>query len=245
MTLLNPMISFAKKIVTVSPARLAWLWAMPAALALCAAARAQAPGAPMSASEASAGFAAREADIGNRKAWAEYHYREAEHDCYDKFFVNWCIDRAKDKRRTTMKAIRADELALDSEERALRASQREQRLADKRTQDAAQAPQREAEHRQNAADYQAKQQAHARQASDRASQAAQREANVRAYNAKQAAHQEKLRQDQADAAQKATARAENVQKYEQKQSDAAARAKQIEERRAKGRDNAIPGAPGQ
>lgn len=236
------MISFAKKLPAGCAAAIL-TFAVPLASAQAPIATPEAAPAPVSAAApagqpqpAQPDFSAQHAAIDNRKAWAEYRYREAEYKCYDKFFVNACIDSARDKRHTELKAIRVKELALDDAERRARAQAREQRMAGKRAQDAAEAPAREAEQKQNAADYAAKQAEHQRRVTERTGEAPQRAANAQAYGQKQAEHQQKLDEARAAAQQNAAERAQNVKKYEQKQKDAAAREKQLEERRAKARD---------
>ena len=83
------------------------------------------------------GFDARQAVLNHRSAENNYDYAVAVHDCYSKFFVNYCIDKARDKMRTVQADIRKEQLGLDGEERTARAQQRDEKTALQRAQDEA------------------------------------------------------------------------------------------------------------
>ncbi|MFP3693378.1 hypothetical protein SB784_35485, partial [Burkholderia sp. SIMBA_048] len=77
-----------------------------------------------------------------------------------KFFVNRCLNKARDSMRTVQADIRKEQLALDGEQRALRARERDERVALKRAQDEASAPERAAQDARNAQAYEEKQRQH-------------------------------------------------------------------------------------
>ncbi|WP_150667239.1 hypothetical protein [Pandoraea anhela] len=176
-------------------------------------------------------FAGRRAVLDRQRAWVDYRFEEAKYECASKFFVNYCIDNARDEQREALKAIRSQRLVLEDQERKARAQARDERLAEKRAQTAAEAPQRAAERAQNVADYRAKQAEYQQRVTERTGQAPQREANAESYNAKQAAQQQKLDEAKASAAQKAAEREENVRKYNQKQQEAIERQQKSDARR--------------
>lgn len=176
-------------------------------------------------------FAARQQVLDERTAKMNLAYQIAQHDCYSKFLVNYCLDQARSRMLATKAATRTDQLALSAEERQLNAQQRDQRAALQRAQDAAQAPQRAANEQNNQAAYQEKQRQHAIGQAQRAANAPQRQANQNAYDQKQADFQQRLDNAHAQAAQAAQQRAENVERYNAKQQAAAQHAQDVEARR--------------
>ncbi|CFB64602.1 hypothetical protein PAP18089_02451 [Pandoraea apista] len=187
-------------------------------------------------------FAGRRAVLDRQRAWIDYRFEEAKYECASKFFVNYCIDKARDEQREELRAVRSQRLVLEDQERKARAQDRDERLAEKRAQTAAEAPQRAAERAQNVSDYEAKQAEYQQRVTERTGQAPQRAANAEQYNAKQAGQQQKLDDAKATAAQKAAEREENVRKYNQKQQDAIERQKKSDERR---KDSDSGGSPAQ
>lgn len=187
-------------------------------------------------------FAGRRAVLDRQRAWIDYRFEEAKYECASKFFVNYCIDKARDEQREELRAVRSQRLVLEDQERKARAQDRDERLAEKRAQTAAEAPQRAAERAQNVSDYEAKQAEYQQRVTERTGQAPQRAANAEQYNAKQAGQQQKLDDAKATEAQKAAEREENVRKYNQKQQDAIERQKKSDERR---KDSDSGGSPAQ
>ncbi|WP_052811058.1 hypothetical protein [Pandoraea vervacti] len=185
-------------------------------------------------------FAGRRAVLDRQRAWIDYRFAEAKYECASKFFVNYCIDKARDEQREALKAVRSQRLVLEDQERKARAAERDERLAAKRAQTAAEAPQRAAERAQNVADYEAKQAEYQQRVTERTGQAPQRAANSESYNAKQAAQQQKLDEAKATAAQKAAEREENVRKYNQKQQEAIERQQKSDARRNESQSGGSP-----
>lgn len=160
-------------------------------------------------------FDARQKALDQRTEENNYRYGVAEHDCYSKFFVNYCLGKARDQMRTVQADIRKEQLALDGEQRTERARQRDEQAALKRAQDEAGAPQRAAEDALNAQAYQDKQRQHQIDQAQRAAEAPQRNANAQAYQDKQRQHA----LDQASRGISPSQAAANQQAYDQKQSD--------------------------
>ncbi|VVD75316.1 hypothetical protein PCO31111_00824 [Pandoraea communis] len=185
-------------------------------------------------------FAGRHALLDRQRAWIDYRFEQAKYDCATKFFVNYCIDNARDKQREALKAVRSQRLVLEDQERRARAQERDERLAEKRAQTAAEAPQRAAERAKNVSDYETKQAEYQQRVTERTGQAPQRAANAEQYNAKQAGQQQKLDEAKATAAQKAAEREDNVRKYNQKQQDAIERQKKSDERRKESQSGDSP-----
>lgn len=196
--------------------------------------------APLDLHPADDDFAGRRAVLDRQRAWIDYRFEEAKYECASKFFVNYCIDSARDKQRTALKAVRSQRLVLEDQERKARAQERDERLAEKRAQTAAEAPQRAAERAQNVTSYEAKQAEYQQRVTERTGQAPQRAANADQYNAKQAEQQRKLDDAKATAAQKAAQREENVRKYDQKQKDAIERQKKSDARRNESQSGSSP-----
>ncbi|VVD68427.1 hypothetical protein PSO31014_00469 [Pandoraea soli] len=185
-------------------------------------------------------FAGRRAVLDRQRAWIDYRFEQAKYACASKFFVNYCIDNARDDQRAALKAVRSQRLVLEDQERKARAQERDERLAEKRAQTAAEAPQRAAERAQNVSNYQTKQAEYQQRVTERTGEAPQRAANAEQYNAKQSGQQQKLDDAKATAAQKAAVREENVRKFNQKQQDAIERQKKSDARRNESQSGSSP-----
>lgn len=185
-------------------------------------------------------FSGRRAVLDRQRAWIDYRFEEAKYECASKFFVNHCIDNARDAQREALKAVRSQRLVLEDQERKARAQERDERLAEKRAQTAAEAPQRAAERAQNVSDYEAKQAEYQQRVTERTGKAPERAANAETYNAKQTAQQQKLDEAKASAAQKAAEREDNVRKYNQKQQEAIERQKKSDARRNESQSGSSP-----
>lgn len=176
-------------------------------------------------------FDAQQQGLNARTAKNDYAYGVAKHDCYARFFVNHCLDVARDAMRDEREKIRQSQLTLSADRRAAREEKREADDAQRLAQQRANAPQRAANEREHRASYQAKQQQHAVDQARRGNDAPQRQANAAAYANKQSAYQQKLDAAQRNAATDAQKRAENVQRYQSKQDDATARQQSLDQRR--------------
>ncbi|WP_321959738.1 colicin transporter [Paraburkholderia sp. J69-1] len=213
-------------------------------------------------------FGARQKVLDRRTAENNYEYGVAQHNCYDTFFVNHCLGKARDKMRVVQADIRREQLALDEEQRADNARRRDEQAALQRARDQADAPQRaaneaksaqsfedkqrqheldqaqrQAEAPQRAANTQAfenKQRQHALDQAQRAGAQAQsqRDANQAAYDRKQSNYQQQLDQARREGQQKAQERDQKAERFEQKQQDAAKHAADVQERQKQAAEKA-------
>lgn len=211
-------------------------------------------------------FDARQKTLDSRTEANNYRYAVAQHNCYSKFFVNHCLNVAREDMRVVAADIRKEQLALDDEKRADHARQRDEQAAIKRAQNEADAParaaqdernaqafddkqrqhqlnqaQRDAEAPQRTANeqaYQQKQQQHAIDQAQRGITPSQAAANQKAYDAKQADFQRKLDEAHQQAAEKAQQRVEKQQRYQQKQTDAEQHKADVTERQKQAADKA-------
>jgi hypothetical protein len=181
--------------------------------------------------EISAAFAARQADLDRRAQLNDYRYGVARHNCYSKWLVNYCLDKALDVRRATHAEIRKEQLALDAERRAQHALERDRQAEIKRVRNEAEAPQRAEQDLRNQQAYEERQRQHALDQARRDAEAPQRAANQRAYDQKQAEYQRKLDDARRQGAAEADQRAANARKFEEKQQRAKLHAAEIEARK--------------
>jgi hypothetical protein len=161
------------------------------------------------------GFDARQAALNHRTEENNYNYGVDEHNCYSKFLVNYCLDKARDRMRAVQAGIRKEQLALDEEQRTARAQQRDQQAALQRAQDEANAPQRAAQDASNQQQYEDKQHQHQLDQAQRAAEAPQRAANEQSYQQKEQQHA----LDQAQRGVSPSQAAANQQAYDQKQAN--------------------------
>jgi len=61
-----------------------------------------------------------EAQLTLQREWAEYRWKKASAECYDKFFVNSCLSDARAKYRREIDPIRAQEVLLHENQRIFR-----------------------------------------------------------------------------------------------------------------------------
>ena len=166
---------------------------------------------------------ARLAEVASARAGVEAQFAAREQRCSDKFFVNHCLDQAKDERRAALSRLRATEIEARHFKRLDAVKQRDLALADKNaatdaaadaaTDAAAAAPPRPAPDiaappapRIDPARRLAQQQAkEARQQAQHAAEAGKRAANVAAYEQKQRASEQRQREVAAKLAEKARA----------------------------------------
>ena len=176
------------------------------------------------------GFAARQKALDVRSAENNYLYGVKQHDCYSDFFVNHCLDKARDAKREVAQQIRKEQLALDDEQRLQHAQQRDQQTAIKRAQYVAEAPQRAANEKASAESFAEKQRQNELSAAQRNAEAPQRAANQADYDRKQADYQKKLADAAARGVQDAKDREDKAERFAAKQRDAAEHQTEVESR---------------
>lgn len=135
-------------------------------------------------------FDTRQTELDRRAADVHDRDSRAQHDCYARFFVYHCLDQVRKRTRTERAILRADQLALDEARRAARAQQREQKKAQQRAREEAQALERAEEARRNRLRFEEKQRAHQRAQVQRGQSAQQRAENVARYQTKRRAAEE-------------------------------------------------------
>ena len=144
--------------------------------------------------------------------------------CNDKFFVNNCLDKAKEKRRVALAQLRAEEVEAEHFKRVTSVAKRDADLAERARKDAEEFTRREA---RPAKAVRTEEQLAPRTASKPGKTLAEREAE----------QAERLRSDAAESAAGAGERAANVAAFEKKQADVVRRqeqvAKRLADRRAK------------
>ena len=69
--------------------------------------------------------------LASERAGASARYTQAEAQCWKRFAVTPCIDNAARERRATMDQLRADDIALQDEQRKRRLQRTEERLQGK------------------------------------------------------------------------------------------------------------------
>lgn len=62
----------------------------------------------------------RQEQLNLKKDWAKYRLEKRQHECYDKFFTNSCLDHARLDYRAEIKAIREQEIPMHDRQRLLK-----------------------------------------------------------------------------------------------------------------------------
>jgi hypothetical protein len=96
-----------------------------------------------------------EAELGLQREWADYRWKKASSECYQKYLVNRCLSQARDQYRKEIGPIRAQEVELNAAQRELRKLLKDERDA-KRIADKAD-PAKAAERTQNKRAFEQKQ----------------------------------------------------------------------------------------
>jgi hypothetical protein len=183
------------------------------------------------------------AAVARERAGIEARYAERERVCYDKFFVNNCLDEAKERRRSALAAQRAIEVQAERFKRQAVVDERDRKLAeaDKKYREdeaklAAQPPQptREA------------QPVPPPRAPTVPGRVAERNAKLKAAQAKEAADAPKRAKNVRDFEQRKAESEERQRDVARKKAERAAKlAKKAEEEKAKAAKSANPAPPAQ
>ncbi|MFK4440872.1 chemotaxis protein histidine kinase CheA [Caballeronia udeis] len=175
-------------------------------------------------------FTTRQKALDARTAENNYLYAVKQHDCYSTFFVNHCLDKARDAKREVGAKIRKEQLALDDEQRLQHAQQRDQQAAIKNAQYVSEAPQRAANEKASEESFAEKQRQNALSEAQRKAEAPQRAANQADYDRKQADYQKKLADAAARGVQDAKDREDKAERFAAKQRDAAEHQTEVQSR---------------
>ncbi|NML59524.1 hypothetical protein HHL21_00135 [Massilia sp. RP-1-19] len=84
------------------------------------------------------------ADATARRAAIEAEFAASEQVCYGKFFVNNCLDKAREKRREELAVVRSIEIEAELVQRRAKVDERDRALAETLKEDKAEAAQRAA-----------------------------------------------------------------------------------------------------
>jgi hypothetical protein len=157
------------------------------------------------------------AQVARDRAVAESEYAASEQVCYSKFFVNNCLDKAKELRRARLAALRTAEIDANYFKRKQVVEQRDHELEDRNQRDAKEEASRAVnppKPRVNPADRPRPQPSRTLPAQ------------------KQAEHAAREQQNAAREAAEAGTRAKKVEEFQQKQVEAAERQKRVAEKQA-------------
>jgi hypothetical protein len=105
-----------------------------------------------------------EAELTLQREWADYRWKKASSECYEKYLVNRCLSQARAQYRKEIDPIRAQEVELNTAQRELRKLLKDERDA-KRIADKAD-PAKAAERTQNKRAFEQKQEDAAKRAAD-------------------------------------------------------------------------------
>ena len=105
-----------------------------------------------------------EAELNLQREWADYRWKKASAECYQKYLVNRCLSQTRAQYRKEIDPIRVQEVELNTAQRELRRLLKDERDA-KRIADKAD-PTKEAERAQNKRAYEQKQVDAAKRAED-------------------------------------------------------------------------------
>lgn len=161
---------------------------------------------------------ARLLDVKEKRAVVEAAFADSERICYTKFFVNHCLDEAKEIRRAALVDLRAIEIEASHYKRAESVDRRDKALADSNETAAAQLAEREA--------------VPAKPPKAAPVAAPVRKPATQTLAQRQAAHDAKIRQLQAQEAANADKRAANEASYAKNQADAIKRQQQVADKQA-------------
>ena len=105
-----------------------------------------------------------EAELTLQREWADYRWKKASSECYQKYLVNRCLSQTRAQYRKEIDPIRAQEVEVNTAQRELRTLLKDERDA-KRIADKAD-PAKAAERTQNKRAFEEKQRDAARRAED-------------------------------------------------------------------------------
>lgn len=168
-------------------------------------------------------------DVQDARTRIDERYAMEQKACYPKFFTTSCLDKATERRRADLAAIRPIEVEANAYTRKAKVVERDRKLAEKAAQNEADAADRAQQGEQRSIIMQDRQQTKERQAVGKEAQR-QKRAEEGARKVEQHAIKEQQRQAQESA--KADERAVNVQKYDEKAREAAQRQKEVAQKKA-------------
>lgn len=161
---------------------------------------------------------AKLADVKEKRSVVEAQYAVSERDCYTRFFVNHCLDQAKEIRRAALVDLRAVEIEASHYKRAESVERRDKALAE--------------ENRKAEEELAARMAKPVAEAKPVAQPAAPKKPAAQTLAQRQAQHDAKVRQQEAVEAAGAGKRASREAAYVKRQQDAAKRQHKVLEKQA-------------
>jgi hypothetical protein len=105
-----------------------------------------------------------EAELTLQREWADYRWKKASSECYQKYLVNRCLSQTRAQYRKEIDPIRAQEVELNAAQRELRKLLKDERDAKRKAEKAD--PAKAAERAENVRAFEEKQQDAAKRAAD-------------------------------------------------------------------------------
>jgi hypothetical protein len=105
-----------------------------------------------------------EAELTLQREWADYRWKKASSECYEKYLVNRCLGQTRAQYRKEIDPIRAQEVELNAAQRELRRLLKDERDAKRKAEKAD--PAKAAERAENVRTFEEKQQDAAKRAAD-------------------------------------------------------------------------------
>ena len=105
-----------------------------------------------------------EAELTLQREWADYRWKKASSECYEKYLVNRCLGQTRAQYRKEIDPIRAQEVELNAAQRELRRLLKDERDAKRKAEKAD--PAKAAERAENVRSFEEKQQDAAKRAAD-------------------------------------------------------------------------------
>jgi hypothetical protein len=105
-----------------------------------------------------------EAELTLQREWADYRWKKASSECYQKYLVNRCLSQTRAQYRKEIDPIRAQEVELNTAQRELRKLLKDERDAKRAAEKAD--PKKAAERAENVRTFEEKQRDAARRAED-------------------------------------------------------------------------------
>lgn len=158
----------------------------------------------------------------------EARYKMDQRVCYPKFFTTSCLNKAAERRRLDLLAVKPVEIEANAYIRQARVVERDRRLAEKAAESAGKPMLNESSGENNAAT----DSSHLESQKNSASKEAERKARADAHAKKNAEYAEKQQNLKANEAVEEQKRAENIKKYEEKVKASEARQKEILQKKA-------------
>jgi hypothetical protein len=105
-----------------------------------------------------------EAELTLQREWADYRWKKASSECYEKYLVNRCLGQTRAQYRKEIDPIRAQEVELNAAQRELRRLLKDERDAKRKAEKAD--PAKAVERAENVRAFEEKQQDAAKRAAD-------------------------------------------------------------------------------